>query len=72
MGLSGVLVTGNAGDIVPVRVSTHLLAWPRNLGNLSDCSYEHFLLFVGTKPFAQCQSGTSGEDQEGLYYGYNR
>ena len=41
---------GNAGDIVPARVNMHLLAWPRDLGNLSDCSHEHFLLFVGTKP----------------------
>ena len=56
---------GNAGDIVPVRVNTHLLAWPCDPGNLSDCSHEHFLLFVGTKPLAQCQSGTSGEDQGG-------
>ena len=39
---------GNAGDIVPVRVNTHLLAWPRDLGNLSDCSHEDFLLFVGS------------------------
>ena len=59
----------------------HLLAWPFDLGNLSDCSHEHFLLFVGTKPLAQCQSGTSGEDQGGpvlwlqvgivAYKGYN-
>ena len=41
---------GNAGDIVPVRVNMHLLAWPHDLGNLSDYSHEHFLLFVGTKP----------------------
>ena len=39
---------GNASDIVPVRVSMHLLAWPRDLGNLSDCSHELFLLFVGS------------------------
>ena len=49
----------NAGDIVPVRVNTHLLVWPRDLRNQSDCSHELFLLFVGTK------SGTSGEDQGG-------
>ena len=56
---------GNAGDIVPVRVNTHLLAWPRDLEKLSDCSHEYFLLFVGTKPLTQWQSGTSGEDQGG-------
>ena len=39
---------GNAGDIIPVPVNTHLLAWPRDLRNLSDCSHEHFLLFVGS------------------------
>ena len=56
---------GNAGDIVPVRVNAHLLAWPCDLGNLSDCSHELFLLFVGTKPLAQWKSGTSGEAQGG-------
>ena len=45
---------GNAGYIVPVRVNTQLLAWPHDPGNLSDYSYEDFLLFVGTKPLAQC------------------
>ena len=46
---------GNAGDIVPVRVNTHLLAWPRDLGNLSDCSLA-LPSFVGTwKP--SCQVG---------------
>ena len=55
---------GNAGDIVPVRVNTHLLACPGDLGNLSDCSHELFLLFVGTKPPCP-ESGTNGEDQGG-------
>ena len=63
---------GNAGDIVPVRVNMHLLAWPPDLGNLSDCSHEHFLLFVGTKPFAQCSLDQAGRTREGLYYGCNR
>ena len=47
-GLSKTVVTGNAGDIVAVRVNTHLLAWPHDLGNISDCSHELFLLFVGS------------------------
>ena len=49
MGLSGTVVTGNAVDIVLVRVNTHLLAWPCDLANLSDCSHELFLLFVGSQ-----------------------
>ena len=28
-----------------VWVNTYLLAWPRDLGNLSDCSHEYFLSF---------------------------
>ena len=59
------MVTGNAGDIVPVRVCAHLLALPRDLGNLSDARQSSSSIFLGTKAPKAVDCLTSGEDQGG-------
>ena len=37
---------GNAGDVILVQLNAHLLAWPRDLGNLSVGRMSSSFLFV--------------------------
>ena len=47
---------GDAGDIVPVRVNTHLLAWPRDLGKIAPMSTSFFLLEAILSSWLACDS----------------